>query len=111
MSKAKDLIELCEMARIGVFGKFEIRIYPEPLGNPSFHLIKQDEYEVVLRIKDFEVLEWKFNKRNLKRVSGADMKEVTQYLHQRHELGVTNWQFLVATWNSNNPKYQLPLPK
>lgn len=109
MTKIGELLN--EMARVGTFGKFEIRIYPEPLGNPSFHLIKRDEYEVVLQIKDYRILEWKFNKKNIKDIPNSDLWDVKSYLGSSHELGITNWQYLIATWNSNNPKFKIELPK
>ncbi|MBF0474175.1 MAG: hypothetical protein HQK91_13895 [Nitrospirae bacterium] len=114
MGVIDDIIEqqlepLNEMATVGYFdNKYQISIYPEPLGNPSFHL-RCKEWEVVLKINDFTVLEVTspFNKGT--KLPNRIMKKLMQFLNSKHELGTTNWKFLLATWNSNNPKYKVDL--
>ncbi len=115
-----------EMARVGSFdskgnsvdfGEYEVRIYPEESGNPSFHLLYKNEWEYVLEIETFKVLEMKINKLKLKKVeylSKNILKILIKFLSEI-EGNTSNWEFLLKTWNSNNPKYKvnidLELPK
>jgi len=114
MTKAKQLIErfrLNEMATVvsARGGKFKISIYPEPQGNPSFHVTTPD-YEVVLRISDMEILEWKFGKKN--KFTSDEKKFLKELLNQKSkDLNTPNWKFLIATWNANNEKYQIDMKK
>jgi hypothetical protein len=89
-------------------------IFPEPLGNPSFHLSTND-FEVVLRIKDLSILEWKRGKLKVKgRIPSDDVKRFLEWAKD-DSVGINNWKFLIRTWNENNPKYRIdwniPLPK
>jgi len=104
MTRAKKVImALDEMARIGFLktklGDLEVRIYPEPLGNPSFHLLNKDQkYELVLQIKDLKVIEVK-GKTSFKKnqcMPDSFMKEFVSWLREENEFAtsITNWKFL-----------------
>jgi hypothetical protein len=109
-SKARKLISLLEMAKIGSYNNHLIYIYPEPLGNPSFHLKYKDEWEVVLQIKDLSILEVKngtFTKGS--QLSSNERKELIKYLQtKRPGRDISVWHFLIDTWNSNNEQYEIP---
>lgn len=110
-----------EMARVGSFnddgsisklGNYDVRIYPENLGNASFHLIYKNEWEYVLELDTFRVLEIKKNGLNLNKYDylPKDINKILKkFLNQKNELGVLNWKNLIYTWNINNPKYEQPL--
>lgn len=102
---------LNEMATVGSIAKNNTKysIYPELQGNPSFHISATD-FEVVLQIVDFLVLEWKRGKAKVKGEFPADdMKIFYRWARSENELGVSNWLFLLQTWNTNNPKYRVGL--
>ena len=86
-----------------------IYIYPEPYGNPSFHVKFKNEWEVVLQIKDFVILETKFGKyakgTRLPKWIEKDIKLILNKFQGK----VTKWEFMLMTWNSNNPNYQVDL--
>jgi len=113
-SKAKQLLKMLEMARIGTYDNHLIYIYSESLKNPSFHLKYKDEWEVVLQIKDLSILEAK--KGNLKRgqqLSSKEKKALIDFLHSDKH-GISVWKFLLANWNANNEDYEvsmdIPIP-
>jgi hypothetical protein len=57
---------LTEMARIGTNGAYSFWVYTEPLKNPSFHLKHKTDFEIVLQMKDLNVLEIKYNQSKFK---------------------------------------------
>lgn len=114
-----DLISINEMARIETF-KYEnqivdMRVYPEPQKNPSFHLIWGQNYEVVLEIRTLKILEWKKKPKNYKGnyLPYSFLKAIINFLRKPHKelKTITNWEFLCLTWKENNPtlKKQLEL--
>jgi hypothetical protein len=97
-----------EMARIFKTGGYEVRVYGEPLGNPSFHLIYGDEWEVVLRIKDFEILEVKYG--SLAKgcqLNNKVKKDIKRFLLSDRSTDITYWKFLLMTWNAINFNYPI----
>jgi len=78
---------------------------------PSFAVQYKNEYEVVLQIKDFKIIEWKYNKRNLKKVPRKHMKAIIEFLGQQFppfiEIDCSNWKWLLANWNTCNEKYRI----
>jgi len=59
------LYEMAIIGRTSLNSKgaiYEIRVYHEPLSNPSFHVIAPKNEEFVLQWKDLEILEWKKGK-------------------------------------------------
>lgn len=113
----KDLFILKEMATVVRHNGYKITIYPEPQGNPSFHLSYNNEWEVVLQIKDLSILENKVKTSNFKKnqqLPNNIKKELLEMLNTfRGKL--TSWEFLLITWNANNPEYEvdlnLPIPE
>lgn len=107
-SKAQQLIHLLEMSKIGSYDNHLIYIYPESLGNPSFHLKYKDEWEVILQIKDLSILEVKkgdFKKGD--QLLNKERKALIDYLNT--SIGnMTKWEYLLHTWNSNNEQYEIP---
>jgi hypothetical protein len=105
-----ELIEhllLTEMSPICRKFGFILAVFGENLGNPSFHLRYKDEWEVVLQIKDFKILEVKhgpFKKGEY--LPNKIQKILVGILKSKGDLG-THWKFLLATWNANNPKYKV----
>ncbi len=89
---------------------YKISIYEESLGNPSFHVRYKNEYEVVLQIKDFKILEVKFgNYKKNEFLPNKIMKEIKEILLMILDDGkTTNWKFMIITWNKNNSKHKLP---
>ena len=108
MKIAEKVIQILEMAQITSEGALSVWVYTEPLGNPSFHLRRKGEYEVSLQIKDFNILQWKANSKNLKEVPSADKKKMISMLNQEEE-GVSYWKQLLIAWNVLNYKYKISL--
>ena len=108
-----NLMDISEMARVGFLGKdndLEMRVYEEPQGNPSFHLLsKSKEYQVVLQVKDLKVLEFKRNKYKLKGIPKSHLRAVIEFFKAKRKNNpkLTNWEFFVDTWLTHNPTYSL----
>ncbi len=98
-----------EMARVRKENNYDIRIYTENLGNPSFHVLYKDEWEVVLQIKDWNVLEVKnspFEKG--KQLPNKIKKTIKNILLMwDEEFNMISWKVLLIEWNRNNEKYQI----
>lgn len=106
-------IPLEEMARLGVEDGNDFRIYTEPLGNPSFHIINKD-FEIVVTIADLKILEIKRlgkSKNTFKKGDHliGDLLKVTLSLMSKKvpHTDLTRKQFLVVTWNENNPRFEI----
>jgi hypothetical protein len=103
---------LQEMSTIGVYDNHKITVYEEPFANPSFHVRYKDEWEVILQIKDFEILEKKFGKYEKgTHLPKKEIKELVNYLQQNNKFlkNNTNWEYLITTWNTNNPRYEVSI--
>ena len=114
MGRALNILyKLEEMATVYSSPVFQIKVYSEPLGNPSFHLIKPNMFEVVLKIKDLKVLEVKFDKLKRKKVtfklSSKELKKLKTIFCIKDSIGDTNWKQIIFAWNILNPKYKLDL--
>ena len=103
-----DMVNEEEMAR--VFGEngnpYEIRIYTEPQGNPSFHLLYNKEWEIIIQIKDFKIIEVNYGdfKKGIMLPSNIK-KDIVSILKQNKKSKLTYWDFLLLTWNAINEKY------
>lgn len=100
-----------EMARIGTTGELDIRIYPEKLGNPSFHIVHND-WQIIVEIKTFKILEVKKNHKtqNFKKgelINRKLYKELVKLFNKKTDSRITNWIYLIETWNKNNPQYKI----
>ena len=101
---------LLEVATVGSLSvkNTKYKIYPEPLGNPSFHISTTD-FEVVLQISDLRVLEWNRGKSKVKGgIPSDDIKRFFKWARSEKD-GLNNWEFLLRTWNENNPRYRISL--
>lgn len=107
-----DSIELLseEAATVARDDGFQFMIYPEPLGNPSFHVRYKDEWEVVLEMFSFKILESKFGPfRKGRFLPSKIKKKIMDILAQKNQLDVIIWKFALQTWNLNNPKYPVDM--
>lgn len=113
----EDITYLKEMARVGSFNSkgdevdkgIDVRIYPENLGNPSFHLFNKNNWLYILEIKTFKILEIKDNGLNLNKgdyLPNSIVKPLIKFLSNNN---YDNWYFLLKTWNANNPNYKISL--
>ena len=114
MKIAEKILDLFEMARVATNGLFSIWVYSEPLGNPSFHVKKGNDYEVVLQIKDLNILEWKKRENTKQRnIPREDKIEIYNILVAQSKRGIVNWFRLLDQWDGINYKYEigdLPIP-
>lgn len=91
---------------------YQFMIYPEPLGNPSFHVKYKNEWEVVLSLKNFKILESKFGKFHKgTNLPNKIMNKIYEVLKEKNSLDVLVWHFMRYSWNINNPKYQIEVKK
>lgn len=108
---------LYEMARICFFhnNEYEIRIYPEKQKEPSFHLLKGNNWEAVIRMSDFTILEPKkplSNDLKGKSISvllnSKERKELRDKLLSSMKINnISCWKFIILTWNANNPDKEI----
>ena len=101
-----------EAATVAREDNYQFMIFPEPLGNPSFHVRYKDEWEVVLELFTFKILEVKFGKfKKGSYLPKKIMKTIFQVLNQKDEVGILTWHFFLKTWNANNPNYKVDITK
>jgi len=113
VKKALDILNnnlLIEMATLGTYDNHKVTLYTEPYGNPSFHLNYKNEWEVVLEIEGFEILEvkkGKFKKGEI--IPNKEMKALLNWfeLTSKDSSKLTNWESLIFSWNTLNPKYKI----
>lgn len=113
INKMDELRALDEMARIGVMDNYDFRIYSEPLGQPSIHVVSND-FEIVLYLKDLRVLEVKFNQKKSKykfvknELPQKDIIVAIKKLMKKDtSIGNSRVDYLLDSWNENNEKYQI----
>jgi hypothetical protein len=121
LNEGKNYFECMELLReeaatVARDDGYSFMIYPEPLGNPSFHVRFKDEWEVVLEIFTFKILESKFGKfKKGSKLPNRITKDIIHILNKRKQIGALTWSFLLQTWNENNPQYELnvhtPIPE
>jgi hypothetical protein len=102
-------IFLTEMATVGVYDSHKVTVYEETLGNPSFHIKYKNEWEIVLQIRDFVILEVKHgNFKKGDKFPRKEYKDLIKFLNSNDEdLNISNWKYLIDAWNRNNPKYKI----
>lgn len=113
--------KLEEMSAIGTYNNnYEVYVYKEPLGNPSFHFSKGKDWEFVLLIKDFSILEVKKSNTKMPYKKGAYIpksytNDLVEFFNRVGDTGITNWEYLIDTWNRNNVAYKInvktPIPQ
>lgn len=101
-----------EAATVAREDNYQFMIFPEPLGNPSFHVRYKDEWEVVLEIMTFKILEVKFGRfKKGYTLPRKIVKDIIRILQMKDELCILNWYLLRKIWNLNNPKYPITVKK
>jgi hypothetical protein len=99
---------LKESATITRYKNYQFTIYPEPLGNPSFHVQYKDEWEIVLELFTFKILEVKFGKfKKGSYLPKKIYKEIIEALSRENSIKVLIWHYMLQIWNDNNPNYQV----
>jgi hypothetical protein len=100
---------LIEMARIGDMGNYSFWVYTEPLGNPSFHLKFKKDFEIVLQMKDFKILEVKFNNTPMRLEKNEHppqpiIKMIKKFLAAKNEKDpeFNNERFMTIIWKGLN---------
>ena len=90
-------------------GIYNIRIYSESLGNPTFHLEKLKHFEIVMQIKDLKIIETKHEK---KQINKQDLKILLKWFDGfNKDVKMNNWDWLKYNWNKENPKYKIDYSK
>lgn len=88
--------------------KYIIKVYEEPLGNPSFHVkSKTGDIECVYQIRDFNLLE----KKTKKEFSNKELKEIKEWLREPSKIEKlkenSNWDVIIISWNLLNEKFRI----
>jgi hypothetical protein len=97
-----------EAATVAREDNYQFMIFPEPLGNPSFHVQYKDEWEVVLEIMTFKILEVKYGKFKKGTILPKKiMKDILKILNSKDDLNILVWYYMRQTWNLNNPNYKI----
>ena len=115
LREGKDYFECIDLlteeaATVARDGGYQFMIYPEPLGNPSFHVRYKDEWEVVLEMVSFKILESKFGPYRKGQVLPSKIrKKIYSVLSEKNAVNILVWQYMIHTWNLNNPKYQVDI--
>ena len=101
-----------EAATVARENNYVFMIYPEPLCNPSFHVRYKDEWEVVLEILSFKILEVKHGKfKKGTYLPKKIMKDIYLALGKEIKNGLSNWFLILQLWNVNNNKYKVDIDK
>ena len=101
---------LNEMARIGEYQPFIVYVYGKEGPVPHFHLIKGSpdtpSWQTCIRIDASEYFHHTGKEEVL---NSGERKELVEFLKQpnKYIASITNWQYLVAQWSSNNPSWEI----
>lgn len=96
---------LMEMANIGsIDNKLVAIIRMNDPGNvPHFHMVDKvtlgRDFHTCIKIESPEYFHHEGKEDVL---NGKQRKNLNDFLKNKNELGVTNWKYLVTTWNINN---------
>jgi len=111
--KYLDSFKLEEMARLGKIDNIDVRVYTEPLGNPSVHLVTK-KYEIVIELKNLYILEIKKNdkskykfKKNEELPSDIKKSVMSLLLSKHKGINLTMREYLLTLWNDNNPGFEI----
>jgi hypothetical protein len=96
---------LIEMATVVSKFGFTFRVYTEPQGNPSFHIEYKNEWEVVLQISDFRILESKYGDFKKGEQLPNKVKKILKGILSLKKEDITYWKVLLILWNALNEKY------
>ena len=102
MKKYKSTIKLYEMAYLGNVGQLRIEVHTdhEP---KHFHIIKKDNFDVRISIKNLKVISYKWQKNN-KEINSSEIikiKEWMKNLSQKNK-NITNYEAIKFAWNILN---------
>jgi len=119
MSKAKEVLEklvpIIEMATVGSHAGYKITVYTEPQLNPSFHVTYKKDFEIVLQMNNFKILEVKFGSFTKGEMpSNKILKDLKAFFKQKSKKSKSgsNWDALVFSWNIlNDQELSLEMPK
>jgi hypothetical protein len=96
---------LLEMAQIGNINKTLV-IYVRSIdpGNiPHFHIVDKttlgDKFHTCIKI---ETSEYFHNTGKVDVLNSKERKQLLDFLNNSNELGVSNWKYLLLSWNTNN---------
>lgn len=97
------------MAKIGTYDNHLVYIFLQPGQQPSFNVQYQDEWEVVLNLFDFSILEVKHGPF----IEGSQLPDrermaLLAFLSFERDR-INNWEFLILTWNMNNEDSPVPM--
>ena len=94
--------KLEEMAHAGNVGQLSIDVYTDH-NPPHFHVTKKDEFEVKISIKNFKIIDYKWQKNN-KEISSKELKDLIKWIHTPYHKNkkVTNLEAIQMFWDSMN---------
>lgn len=95
---------LLEMAQIGTFNKYTIIVWTNDSGNiPHFHIVdsstRGEEFHTCIKIEKPEYFHHTGKEDVL---NSKERKQLLDFLNYSNELGVSNWRYLLLSWNTNN---------
>ena len=103
--------ELYEMAACGHIDDLYLIIFMNDGGNiPHFHVYnnpnpKKSTFDACLKI---ETPEYFKHGQHTDILNSKQVKKLITILNSEKRPGLTNWQYIVDTWNSNNSDYEIP---
>jgi hypothetical protein len=94
--------KLIEMALIGKPNGLIVQVYTDH-NPPHFHVVKKDNYEVCISIKNQKILVYKSHKDG-KEMSSSEYKVIINWLSSKNkdEKNITNLQAIKLVWKSLN---------
>jgi hypothetical protein len=105
------------MARIGEYIPFIAYVYGREGSVAHFHLLKGNpdspSWQTCIKIRTAEYFHHTGKEEIL---NSGERKEMIDFLNKpnRYISSVSNWQYLVAQWSSNNPRWEIdantPMP-
>ena len=96
---------LLEMAQIGNINKtLVIYVRSNDPGNiPHFHIVDKttlgDKFHTCIKI---ETSEYFHHTGKVDVLNSKERKQLLDFLNNSNELGVSNWKYLLLSWNTNN---------
>ena len=104
---------LTEMARIGFTDDmYEIYINTDDPGNiPHFHYRKANEWDKFHTCIKIATAEYFHHTGKEDVLNSKQRKELVKFLSSKNETieNLTNYQYVIASWNSNNSSKKIPL--
>ena len=107
---------LLEMAQIGTFNKYTIIVWTNDSGNiPHFHIVdsstRGEEFHTCIKI---EKPEYFHHTGKVDVLNSKERKSLVDFLKNPIDEDISNWEFLIMSWKSNNLNKnlskKLPMP-